>query len=468
MIKVSVLMPSLNVVRYIRECMESVISQTMEEMEILCIDAGSTDGTLEILEEYVRKDRRVRLIKADKKSYGYQMNLGLKEALGEYIGVVETDDFILPNMYEKLYTFAKKNNADYVKSDFDIFTTLEDGQRIFLKYSLNKHSKIIYDAIYTPQDFLMRKQTIDIFIWNGLYKRNFLLEKGIRFQETPGAAFQDCGFRYQVVLNAERGFFLEDSFYRYRRDNIDSSTYNRKCVLFNLAECKNLLRIAKKTGMESREQMTFLARECAVVALAPYIELLMWGKPAVETKEALEEFRSILKEFIEHGFLNRASVAGEAWMEIRMFVENPVVYDYYVHLKAEIAAQAIRDFLHEIAKKQQVVLFGSGFVGSCAYCLIRNHGIQNIESFCDNDERKWGSTYMGRTILSPEDALERFPDAFYLITNAGHSNEIQKQLLESGVSQDRIMTYSLTTSPMECTNMAISKGEGYGTGTRDY
>ena len=82
MIKVSVLMPSLNVVRYIRECMESVISQTMEEMEILCIDAGSTDGTLEILEEYVRKDRRVRLIKADKKSYGYQMNLGLKEALG--------------------------------------------------------------------------------------------------------------------------------------------------------------------------------------------------------------------------------------------------------------------------------------------------------------------------------------------------------------------------------------------------
>ena len=132
MIKVSVLMPSLNVVRYIRECMESVISQTMEEMEILCIDAGSTDGTLEILEEYVRKDRRVRLIKADKKSYGYQMNLGLKEALGEYIGVVETDDFILPNMYEKLYTFAKKNNADYVKSDFDIFTTLEDGQRIFL------------------------------------------------------------------------------------------------------------------------------------------------------------------------------------------------------------------------------------------------------------------------------------------------------------------------------------------------
>ena len=257
MIKVSVLMPSLNVVRYIRECMESVISQTMKEMEVLCIDAGSTDGTLEILEEYAQKDRRVRLIKADKKSYGYQMNLGLKEAVGEYIGVVETDDLIQPKMYEELYAAARKNNADYVKSDFDIFTTLEDGERIFLRYSLKKHSGITYDAIYTPQDFLMRKQTIDIFIWNGIYRRDFLLEKGIWFQETPGAAFQDCGFRYQVVLNAERGVFLEGSFYRYRRDNVDSSTYNKRCVLFNLAECKNLLRIAKKAGKESQEPVSY-------------------------------------------------------------------------------------------------------------------------------------------------------------------------------------------------------------------
>lgn len=457
MIKVSVLMPSLNVVRYIRECIETVLSQTMEEIEVLCIDAGSTDGTLEILEEYAGKDSRVRLIKSDKKSYGYQMNLGLKEAVGEYIGVVETDDFILPEMYEELYTFAGKNNADYVKSDFDIFTTLEDGQRIFLKYSLKKYSGIIYDAIYTPQDFLMRKQTIDIFIWNGIYKRDFLLEKGIWFQETPGAAFQDCGFRYQVVLNAERGFFLEGSFYRYRRDNVNSSTYNSKCVLFNLSECKNLLRIAAKAGMGSQKQTAFLARECAVIALAPYIELLMWGEPADETKEALEEFRIILKDFIDRGILNRDSVTGGAWLEIRMFVENPDFYDYYAHLKAEIAAQVILEFLHEIEKKRQVVLFGSGFVGTCAYCLIRNNGIRNIASFCDNDERKWGSAYLGSMVISPEDAVKRFPDAFYLIANAGHANEIQKQLWALGVSEDQIMTYDLTTSPMDCTNVVMRR-----------
>lgn len=80
--KISVIMPSLNVAPYIRECMDSVICQTLNDLEILCIDAGSTDGTREVLEEYAGKDARIRLIESDKKSYGYQMNLGLEAAAG--------------------------------------------------------------------------------------------------------------------------------------------------------------------------------------------------------------------------------------------------------------------------------------------------------------------------------------------------------------------------------------------------
>ena len=102
--EISVIMPSLNVAPYIRECMDSVLCQSLKNIEILCIDAGSTDGTWEILEEYARKDVRVQLIRSDKKSYGYQMNLGLKAANGEYIGIVETDDYILPETFEELCT----------------------------------------------------------------------------------------------------------------------------------------------------------------------------------------------------------------------------------------------------------------------------------------------------------------------------------------------------------------------------
>ena len=81
--KVSIIMPSLNVGSYIRECIESVLAQTLSDIEVLCVDAGSTDGTLEILEKYAKKDSRVRVIHSDRKSYGYQMNLGIQEANSE-------------------------------------------------------------------------------------------------------------------------------------------------------------------------------------------------------------------------------------------------------------------------------------------------------------------------------------------------------------------------------------------------
>ena len=88
--KLSIIMPSLNVHLYIKDCLESVIHQTLHDLEILCIDAGSTDGTWEILEKYAGKDNRIRLIRSPQKSYGYQMNLGIRESTGEYIGIVET------------------------------------------------------------------------------------------------------------------------------------------------------------------------------------------------------------------------------------------------------------------------------------------------------------------------------------------------------------------------------------------
>lgn len=453
--KVSIIMPSLNVEPYITECMESVIHQTLQDLEILCIDAGSTDGTWKILEEYARRDSRIRLICSSQKSYGYQMNLGIREAAGEYIGIVETDDFILPEMYQELYIYAKKNDAEFVKSDFDVFTTFPDGERIFLRYSLKKYSSARYHTVFTSEDYFNNRSTIDVFAWNGIYKKAFLTESRIWFQETPGAAFQDCGFRYQVALNAKRGFFLNRSFYCYRRDNTNSSTYNSKCVLFNLSECKNLIHIARQTGKDGKRQMEFLAREIAVIAHRPYIELLTWGQPAEGTKEALNEFRTILKNFINRGILNQMSVTENDWLAIRIFVDNPEFYDYYAHLKAETAAETVKFFLKTVIGYKHIILFGSGYVGSCAYCLLRSNGIHNITAFCDNDRNKWGHAHMGRMVISPESAVKQYPEAYFIITNAFHSDDIQRQLRDYGIDKKQITIYSLSTFPMDCTNMIM-------------
>ena len=448
--KVSVIMPSLNVALYIRECMDSVVNQSLKDLELICVDGGSTDGTWEILNEYARTDSRIRLFHSEKKSYGYQMNLGIREAQGEYIGIVETDDYILPEMYEALYDYAAEHNADFVKSDFNMFTTPARNERLFLNSPLG----VEYGRLITTEEYA-QCSAVDTFIWNGIYKRTFLRKHEIWFQETPGAAFQDSGFRYQVALCVKRGFFIKRSFYHYRRDNAGSSTYNSKCVLFNWAESKYILKIAQERGWTDHIRMGLLAKNIVQNALGPYMDMLAWCKPADGTNEALIGFRGMFKDFIGQGSLGPLSVPEDTWLLIRMFMAEPGFFEHYANLKANALVETIQAFLKGIAEKEQIILFGSGKIGACAYCTIRNSGLQNVVAFCDNNPDKWGTKYMGCPVKPPDQAVKQFPEAYLVITNGAHQAEIKKQLLSLGIPEGRIAGYNLNRSALLCTNVAL-------------
>ena len=114
--KVSVIIPVYNVEEYLEECMESVIHQTLKEIEILCVNDGSTDHSLQILEQYAKKDDRIRIISQKNGGYGKAMNQGLDAASGEYIGIVEPDDYVPLNMYEDLYRKAKETESGFCES----------------------------------------------------------------------------------------------------------------------------------------------------------------------------------------------------------------------------------------------------------------------------------------------------------------------------------------------------------------
>ena len=240
--KVSVVMPSLNVAPYIRECIKSALNQTMREVEVLCVDAGSTDGTLEILEEYAQKDPRVKLIHSDIKSYGHQMNLGFDTAQGEFVAILETDDYILPQTYEVLYQAAQSHHLDLVKSDYEIF--LGDGAERTFTYMQTCKKKSQYHKVYCPAE------TPDIFnarmnTWTGLYRRSFIQAHNIRHNETAGASYQDNGFWFQTFLWAKRIMFLDRAFYQLRRDNPNSSVHNKGkvfCIFEEYAFIESILR----------------------------------------------------------------------------------------------------------------------------------------------------------------------------------------------------------------------------------
>ena len=226
--KVSVILPSLNVAAYIRECLESVVNQSLRELEIICIDAGSTDGTEEILKKYAAKDSRITLLRSNVKSYGRQVNMGLDYAKGEYVAVLETDDWIAEDMYRRLYNQAVRDRLDYAAADFETFFQLQNGYGYFTRQHIfpdrkwtskateKRPGRDWYGKVLGSGEIAALRSS-DYTLWRGIYNREFLNVNKIRFHESLGAAFQDMGFLQQVKTCAERAEYLDESFYRYRQ-----------------------------------------------------------------------------------------------------------------------------------------------------------------------------------------------------------------------------------------------------------
>ena len=112
MSKVSVIIPVYNVEKYLPECLDSVIKQTLKDMEIICVDDGSTDSSGKIIDEYAAKDNRIVVIHKQNGGYGQSCNKGLDIAKGEYVAILEPDDFVDEHMYEDLYNAAKQYDGD--------------------------------------------------------------------------------------------------------------------------------------------------------------------------------------------------------------------------------------------------------------------------------------------------------------------------------------------------------------------
>ncbi len=226
--KVSVIIPVYNVSDYLRQCLDSVVGQTLKEIEIICVNDGSTDNSPEILAEYAARDPRIIVLSGPNGGYGKAMNRGLDRASGEYIGIVEPDDYVDIHMFENLYRCAAENDLDMVKSDFYRFVTLPSGKEELTYTKLDETGKYYNRLLDPSEDPALLRLTLNT--WSGIYRRSFLLEHHIRHHETPGASFQDNGFFFQTFVYAKRAMILDQAYYKNRRDNPNSSVKSREKV----------------------------------------------------------------------------------------------------------------------------------------------------------------------------------------------------------------------------------------------
>lgn len=427
-IKVSIIMPVLNVSKYLKECMDSVIGQTLEQIEIFCVDGGSTDGSLEILQEYASKDQRVKILEDTKHSSGYANNLGISKAQGEYIGIVETDDYIEPEMMETLYHIAKEQDVDVVRADYKMFFGNGD-KRTFLEKRIATKTEQYGKVLHPYEDFDLFKN--DMSTWAGIYRREFLLEQDIWHNETQGAAYQDNGFWFQVFAFAKSIYFVKESFYRYRIDNPNSSIHNKQklyaiCDEFHFIEQK----LKKKNSYERLKdifiQMKFIRYVSSYYRLADELKL-----------EFAERFhQEMLESEIKHE-IDRGNFTPEQLVLLNKILKSAQ------NFHESIANEKIQ--LKELLlNNNQIVQFGCGSDGVRLLGYLQSQDLlEKITCICDNNRGIQGSKLFGINICSFDEAIDKYPNAVFLIASLHYADEIKMQLLNYGVKEDNIVVVNL-------------------------
>lgn len=436
--KISVIMPSLNVVKYIRPCIESVLEQTLDDIEIICVDAGSTDGTLEILNEYAQNDKRVRVVISEKRSYGYQMNLGFSLASGEYIGIVETDDYIEKDMYKTLYDLACKTDADYIKGgryNFEYIGKIELRESVF-QFESSKYDKngMVIIENDTTGELLLK----DYYVWTGIYKADFV--KGIKFNETPGAAYQDIGFLAQVFINSKKAIYLNKAFYHYRQDNTGASCYNKNAFRFLVEEYDYT---DKHCAEQSNE---FKFRLNCKMYRQMYLRMLVMaysGEIWENAVEYLKIIRGRIKNLIDED--NKITGVLSVYEEnvIKEFNENILSLYEKEKSNADISKKLSDEFFEKMPECDEIVIFGAGNYGRAAHLLLEMNGY-NVCVFCDNSDKLQGKTLQSAGIISPKEATEKYPEAVYVIANKNYKDEIREQLINSGINKENIIEYNVS------------------------
>lgn len=216
---VSVIVPIYNAETFLAQCLDSIAEQSYRNLEIICINDGSTDGSLAILQDYASQDDRFVLIDKQNEGYGTGCNLGLDRARGQWVSIIEPDDWIDTSMYKEMLDFASSfsEQIDIVKTPYRNINNWNDPARQKVTNSL-LHKRLPT----SKKPFTIAEHPVLIekhpSIWSAIYRKDFLDENGIRFPTYPGAGWADNPFLIETMVCAKAIIFLHKAFYNYRTD----------------------------------------------------------------------------------------------------------------------------------------------------------------------------------------------------------------------------------------------------------
>lgn len=269
---ISVIVPVCNVEPYLRKCLDSVVGQTYRDLEILIIDDGSTDKSGRICDEYAERDERVKVFHTENRGLSAARNLGLDNATGDWIGFVDSDDWIEPDMYEALLRKAEETEADVVECGcYTDYTTKTIEHPAILKTVTDK------EAV----EALIRNE-IRTQVWNKIWKRHLFNE--IRFPE--GRSFEDVATTYKLIRGATVTGIPETYYHWIQRESSISQSHDRQNLVDYWSAHKK--RYEDLKDYVSQETVAILLRFCAYAIARTWV----WNLKSGCSEENLTEMSS--------------------------------------------------------------------------------------------------------------------------------------------------------------------------------
>lgn len=326
--KISIIVPIYNTEKYLEKCLESIISQDYKNLEIILINDGSTDNSLSICKKYERKDKRIKLINNDHLGVAESRNIGLKYATGDYIGFVDSDDFIDKDMYKTLIDFSEKYNADISMCRFCYFN---DDSEIITEKSNSQFCKLNSEQAL---NFLLVDKVITNHLTLKLFKKE--LFKNILFPKEK--KFEDISTMYKLINKSNKIIYITRQLYYYR------VRYDSICKNITLESICDFLDVHYKRFCKLRNNKRF--ENFKVYNLYAMIKaIIKSGKWAIELEEYSFFYNNILDKYWNE-VINDVKIINE--LELLALMDD-IIKICYLLLKNDLM------FFEDFAKKIDIL-----------------------------------------------------------------------------------------------------------------
>ena len=351
--KVSIIMPVYNGEDYLAESINCILDQTLDDFELICVDDGSTDSSLQLLNEFAQKDSRIQVYHQENKGGGAARNFAITKAVGKYIYCMDADDSLELIALQKLYDIAEDKQLDMII--FQSVNYAEDtGEYFHIEaYDMNEFADFVGDKVFSYEDLGDWMFEINVTPWCKFYNREFVVRSGAKFAE--GLIFHDNQFFWEVLFNAKRMYFLREFLYTRRRHSASSTGAGDQRYTSTIMVNNMIIGLFMKYGLWEKYKKRLYNRKMRLLYMRygmvhdEYKEYFFWEmKKDFEKMIGHERYDEFMKAIYSTN-KKRFNIV----IESESFEEFELKYET---LKLEIENQKLKKEIKEYDKKNKTIL----------------------------------------------------------------------------------------------------------------